>query len=121
MMSKRSKTALRKIYYRPPYTKVKLDLAYDTEEPRFRLFEKKDDHKTEVKLKTFDDVLQHMRYLTKHRMVIQFARLYAMKKSTGIDKKKYGIILKAFGVECSNKNRRNADVMEEDIFLDMLQ
>jgi hypothetical protein len=110
-----------KIYYRPPYTKVKLDLSYDTDEPRFRLFEKKDDHKTEVKLKTFDDVLQHMRYLTKHRMVIQFARLYAMKNSTGSDKKKYGIILKAFAVECSNKSRRNADVMEEDIFLDMLQ
>ena len=54
-------------------------------------------------------------------MVIQFARLYAMKNSTGSDKKKYGIILKAFAVECSNKNRRNVDVMEEDIFLDMLQ
>ena len=73
---------------------MKLDLSYDTDEPRFRLYEKQDDHEKEVQLKTFEDVLQHMQYLTKHRMVIQFARLYAMKNSTGSGKKKCGILLK---------------------------
>ena len=40
------------VFYRPPYTKVKLDLAYETDVPRFRLFEKQQDgKKTEVQLK----------------------------------------------------------------------
>jgi hypothetical protein len=93
-----------KVLYRPPYTKVKLDLAYETDVPRFRLFDKQQDgKKTEVQLSTFDDILQHMRYMTKHRMVIQFSRLYAMKTSSGSEKKKYGIILKVYAVECTNK------------------
>ena len=73
-----------KVFYRPPYTKLKLDLAYETDVPRFRLFEKQDwGKKTEMQLNTFDDILQHMRYMTRHRMVIRFSRLYAMKTSSG--------------------------------------
>jgi hypothetical protein len=47
-----------------------------------------------------------MRFLTKHRMVIHFSKLYAMKTASGAEKRKYGIILKAFGVECMNKAQR---------------
>jgi len=111
------RSASERVYYRPPYTKVKLDLAYDTEEPRFRLFDKSTGERKEVALKTFDDILQHMRYLTKHRMAIHFSKLYAMKTASGNEKRKYGIILKAFAVECSNKSKPQLD-KEIDLFSD---
>ena len=41
--------------------------------------------------------------MTKHRMVIIFSKLYAMRTSSGNEKKKYGIVLKAIAIECSNK------------------
>ena len=109
-----------KVLYRPPYTKVKLDLAYETDEPRFRLFEKQQDgKKTEIQLNTFDDILQHMRYMTKHRMVIQVSRMYAMKTSSGSEKKKYGIILKVYAVECTNKTPPpRAEPTMLDLFMD---
>ena len=94
-------------YYRPPYTKVKLELAHDTEKPLFRLFDKTTGGPTkrqEVVLNDFEEALQYMRYLTKHRMVILFHKLYAMKTTAGNEKRKYGIILKAVAVECSNKS-----------------
>jgi hypothetical protein len=107
-----------KTYYRPPYTKVKLDMVFDTEQPCFKLFDKTDNSKQAIELKSFEDVLQHMRYMTKHRMVIHFSRLYAMKTSAGHEKKKYGIILKAFAVECTNKPRFNGGDREADLFID---
>ena len=71
------------------------------------------------KLNTFDDILQHMRYMTKHRMVIQFRRLYAMKTSSGSEKKKYGIILKAYAVECTNRTPPpRAEQTMLDLFMD---
>jgi hypothetical protein len=107
-----------KTYYRPPYTKIRLDLSYDTEKPLFRLFDKSEGIRLqEVKLETFNDILQHMRYKTRLRMVIQFARLYATKTAAGHDKKKYGIILKAFAIECTNKPQRMKDD-GEDMFID---
>jgi hypothetical protein len=91
-------------YYRPPYTKVKLELAHDTEKPLFRLFDKTPTKRQEVVLSNFEEALDYMRYLTKHRMVIVFHKLYAMKTTAGNEKRKYGIILKAVAVECSNKS-----------------
>jgi len=41
--------------------------------------------------------------MTKHRMVINFSKLYALKTSSGNEKKKYGVILKAIAIECTNK------------------
>ena len=41
--------------------------------------------------------------MTKHRMVINCSKLYAMKTSSGNKKKKYGITLKAIVIECTNK------------------
>ena len=54
-------------------------------------------------MKEFKKNLQFIRYMTKHRMVINFSKLYAMKTSSGNEKKKYGIVLKATAIECSNK------------------
>ena len=36
-------------------------------------------------------------------MVINFSKMYAMKTSSGNEKKKYAIVLKATAIECSNK------------------
>ena len=36
-------------------------------------------------------------------MVIHFCKLYAMKTSSGNEKKKYGITLEAVAIECTNK------------------
>ncbi len=41
--------------------------------------------------------------MTKHRMVINFSQLYAVKTCSGNEKKKYGIVLKAIAIEGSNK------------------
>ncbi|MFM7978739.1 MAG: hypothetical protein ACKPKO_05435, partial [Candidatus Fonsibacter sp.] len=90
-------------YFRPPYTKFKLVLAYDEDTPAFKVFDKKGGVRTEVALNSFKEVLQHIRYMTKHRMVINFSKLYAMKTSSGNEKKKYGAVLKAIAIECSNK------------------
>ena len=105
-------------FYRPPFTKVRLDLAFDSDKPNFRLFDKSSGTRKEVQLNTFDDVLQHMRFLTKHRMAIQFSKLYAMKTASGGEKRKYGIILKAFAVECSNKSNPKREDRSTDPFSD---
>ena len=70
-------------YFRPPYVKFKLELAYDDDTPSFKVFEKKDGVTTEVALNSSKEPLQYIRYMTKHRMVINFSKLYAMKTSSG--------------------------------------
>ena len=91
-------------YFRPPYAKFKLELAYNDESPVFKVFKKKDGVKTEVVLKEFQEALHFIRYMMKHRKVIIFSTLYAMKTSSGNEKKKYGIVLKAIAIECSNNS-----------------
>ena len=86
-------------YFRPPYAKFKLDLAYNDDSPAFKVFEKKDRVRTEVVLNSFKEALQIIRYMMKHRLVINFSKLYAMKTSSGNEKKKYGIVLKAIAIE----------------------
>ena len=105
-----------KIYYRPPYTKVKLDLVHDTEKPNFRIIDRSAGSKEEVVLRSFSDILQHMRFLSKHRMIIHFSKMYAMETASGNEKRKYGIVLKARAVECTNKNQPRAD---NDSMLDL--
>ena len=41
--------------------------------------------------------------MTKHRMAINFSKLYAMEMSSGSEKNMYGIVLKAIAIERSNK------------------
>ena len=106
------------IYYRPPFTKVKLDLVHDTEQPNFKIIDRSDGGKQEVRLTSFGDVLQHMRFLTKHRMIVHFSKMYAMKTASGSEKRKYGIVLKATAVECTNKNRPAIANSEMDLFID---
>ena len=93
-----------KAYYRPPYAKIKLPMN-DSELPLFRLLDKKDDGGTtqEIQLNNFSDVTKHMRYMTKHRMIIEVQKLYAMKTNSGGDKRKYGVTVRLVAAECSNR------------------
>jgi hypothetical protein len=95
--------------YRPPYAKIKLMLSNsESETPLFRLFDRKEDGtKTEIPLESFSDAIKHMRYMTKHRMIIEVQKLYAMKTSSGNDKRKYGVTVKLVAAECTNKEITN--------------
>ena len=70
-------------YFRPPYAKFQLELAYNDETPVCKVSEKKDGVRTEVALNSVTEALQHIRYLCKHPLVINFSKLYAMKTSSG--------------------------------------
>jgi len=105
-------------HYRPPFAKVKLDLKHDTEVPKFKLFDVADGKRHEVQLTQFDDALKYMRHMTKHRFIIEFSRIYAMKTSAGSEKRKYGVVLKAYAVECANKKNAAAEVLDVDLFDD---
>lgn len=111
--------------YRPPYTKIKLDLEYSsdpdnqTNKPTFSIFEKdKDGKRTKIELNTFDDVINIIRYRSKLRFIISFSKLYAMKTASGTEKKKYGITLKATHIEIQKKDSINKMKIDEDAFVD---
>ena len=99
-----SSTKAVKEYYRPPYAKVKLPMN-DSETPLFRLLDKKDEGGTtqEIPLNSVSDVTKHMRYMTKHRMIIEVQKLYALKTASGADKRKYGVTVRLVAVECTNR------------------
>ena len=115
----KSSTKAVKDYYRPPYTKVKLMLSNsETELPLFRLIDKKNDGtKEEILLSSFSDATVHMRYMTKHRMIIEVQKLYAMKTTSGGEKRKYGITVKLVAAECTNRgeatNNRCIDLFDD--------
>ena len=115
----KSSTKAVKDYYRPPYTKVKLMLSNsETELPLFRLIDKKNDGtKEEIPLNSFSDAAVHMRYMTKHRMIIEVQKLYAMKTTSGGEKRKYGITVKLVAAECTNRgeitNNRCVDLFDD--------
>ena len=81
----------------------------------FRLIDKKNDGtKEEITLHSFSDVTANMRYMTKHRMIIE---AHAMKTTSGGDKRKYGVIVKLVAAECTNRgevtNNRCVDLFDD--------
>ncbi len=44
-----------------------------------------------------------MRYMTKHRMITEVQKLYAMKTTSGGDNRKYGDTAKLVAAECTNR------------------
>ena len=115
----KSSTKATKECYRPPYTKVKLMLSNGEHAlPVFRLIDKKDDgSKEEITLNSFSDVTAHVRYMTKHRMITEAQQLYAMKTTSGGEKRKYGITVKLVAAECTNRgeitNNRCVDLFDD--------
>lgn len=105
-------------YYRPPYTKIKLDLDYRTEKPKYRVYNNVNGKRTEIHLNDFNDTLNHLKYLTKARFIIYLHKIYVNKNSLGNDKKKYGVILRARCIECTNKERPPKNSINESIFVD---
>jgi len=111
-------------YYRPAYTKIKLDLEYSdnpenaTNKPTFALFENKDGKRTKIELNSFDDMLNYMRFRSKLRFIISFSKIYAMKTKSGTEKKKYGITLKASHVEVKRPAGASRITYDEDAFID---
>ena len=109
--------------YRPPFTKIKLDLEYNpnkdntTSKPTFKIFELIDGKRKEAILESFDDVVRLVRFKSNVRFIIIFSKCYAMKTKSGTEKKKYGIILKASSIESETTNAANVSV-NEDQFLD---
>ena len=68
-----------KKYYRPPFCKFKLDLAFDTEIPKFRLLDGSSGKRVEVKMSSFEDALKYFKFLTRHRMIIHVLRSMRVK------------------------------------------
>ena len=93
--------------YRPPYAKIKLTLSNtEQERPLFRLINKKESgEKEEIILNSFSDATHHVRFLTKHRMIIELQKLYAMKTNSGREKRKYGVTVKLVAVERANRGK----------------
>ncbi len=73
--------------YRPPYIKVKIDLDYVSGRPTCKVIDKSSGERDAVKLNGFRDLTDHIRFMTKHRMVIHMNRLYAMKNQAGGEKR----------------------------------
>jgi hypothetical protein len=111
-------------YYRPPYTKIRLDLEYSPDQenpstkPTFAVFERKDGKRNKVELNNFDDLLNYMKYRSKLRFIISFSKIYAMKTKSGTEKKKYGITLKASHVEVQRPVGHAKVDNDEDAFID---
>ena len=55
-------------YFRPPHAKLQLELAYNDKSPVFKVFDKKGGVRTTVVFNSFAEALQHIRYMTKHRV-----------------------------------------------------
>jgi len=118
-----------KKYYRPAFAKIKLDLAFDTEVPRFKLFDSSSGKRVEVQMKSFEDALKQFRFMTKHRMSLNVFKVYASKTAGTGEKRKYGLVLKATAVEAANKtsvediNKKVLDIFlgddEEDNVMDV--
>ena len=94
-------------YYRPPYTKIKLEIDVKTEKPKVKLYNMKHGAREQLEINNFLDLVKHVRYMSKVKMIISFSKLYAMKTSSGGEKRKYGIVLKATHIEVQNKFRGN--------------
>ncbi len=106
--------------YRPSYIKVKIDLDYVSGRPTCRVIDKSNGDREDIKVENFKELTDHIKFMSKHRMVIHINRIYSMKNQNGGDKRKYGIALKLAAMECTNKTRKleRTDSQFYDAFLD---
>jgi hypothetical protein len=113
-----------KPYYQPPFTKIKLELEYEEDQdnpkniPKFSIFEKIDDKRVKIELKSFEDVEKFIVWQSKVRFIISFSKLYAMKTKSGKEKKGYGIILKATCIEVQRPASATKNQSTNDAFVD---
>jgi hypothetical protein len=111
-------------YYQPPFTKIKLELEYEEDQenakniPKFSIFERVDDKRVKIELKSFEDVEKFIVWQSKVRFIISFSKLYAMKTKSGKEKKGYGIILKATCIEVQRPAGAAKNQSINDAFVD---
>ncbi len=111
-------------YYRPHTVKIRLDLEKEEDPdnpkyiPKFSVFERVDNKRVQVELKTFEDVEKFIFWQCKCRFIISFSKLYAMKTKSGKDKKGYGITLKATSIEVQAPARSSKKISTNDAFID---
>ena len=87
--------------YKPPYTKLKIQLDYRTQKPLVNI---RDGLTKETKdVDTIDDCSQYLGYMSKVRFIIHFNKFYLMKASVGNGQKQYGITLAIKHVEFFQK------------------
>ena len=89
-----------------PTLKVKIDMGFESGRPTCKVIDKPSGERDTVKLNSFKDLTEHIRLMTKHRMVIHMTRLYSMKNQAGGEKRRHGIALKLAAMECTNKTRK---------------
>ena len=92
--------------YRPPYIKVKIDLDYESGRPTCKVIDKSNGERENIKANNFKELTDHIKFMSKHRMVLHINQLYSMKNQAGGEKRRYGIALKLAAMECANKTRK---------------
>ncbi len=85
---------------------MKIDLDFESGRPTCRVIDKSSGERDAVKVNGFKDLTEHIRFMTKHRMVIHMSRLYSRKNQAGCEKRRYGIALKLAAAECATKTRK---------------
>ena len=67
---------------------MKIDLDYESGRPTCKVIDKSSGDRDNVKVNNFKDLAEHIRLMTKHRMVIHMNRLYSMKNQAGGEKRR---------------------------------
>ena len=84
---------------RPDYFVLKLDFDNKTKAVKSKVFVNDDGERTEIPVKTLDDVQKYLRYKCEFRPIMTFSKLYASRSSGGDGKRSFGLGLKLKMVE----------------------
>ncbi len=100
---------------KPDYFVIKFDFDIKTGDVKSKLYLNEDGDRTEVTVKTLDDVTKHLRYKCEFRPIFTFNKLYSTKAVTD-GKRSYGLGLKLKMVEVKPVVSTKAD--SETFFID---
>ena len=84
---------------RPDYFVLKLDFDNKTKAVKSKVFVNDDGERTEIAVKTLDDVQKYLRYKCEFRPIMTISKLYASRSSGGDGKRSFGLGLKLKMVE----------------------
>ena len=99
---------------------MKIDLDYESGRPTCKVIDKSSGDRENVKVNNFKELTDHIKFMSKHRVVLHNNRPYSMKNQVGGEKRRYGFALKLAAMECSNKTRKleRTDSQFYDAFFD---
>ena len=84
---------------KPDYFVLKFDFDNKTNQVKTKVYLNNDGERSEVEIKSLDDVLKHLRYKCEFRPIFTFSKLFATRSAGDDGKRKYGIGLKLKMVE----------------------